>query len=193
MPYFLIICLLLFNTPAAAKSNDISLDLDRVDVHSAIQLIADVAHLNLVLVDDIEGTVSLHLTHVHWEEALNLLLKTKGLSKQQIGKTLFIAKTADVLGQAKQNYQLHEQEEDFAPLITQSIPIYYANVKEILTTLKEKSSGILSPRAHILADEQSHMIWIKDTTKHLHEISTIIQQLDKPLKQVMIEARIVNV
>lgn len=194
MPYFLILFfLLLLSSSALAKPNTISLDFDHVEIRSAIQLIADFAHVNLAFTDDVKGNISLHVTHVYWEEALDLLLKTQGLDKQQIGKTLLIAKSSDLLSQAKQNYQLRQQADEFAPLITRTIPVHYANAKDLLAILKEKNNGILSDRGRILADERTHVIWLKDTEKQIDDTSRLIRQLDVPLKQVMIEARIVNV
>lgn len=194
MLHVLILFFLLLLSPfASAKPNTISLDLDHVEIRSAIQLIADFAHLNLAFTDDVKGNVSLHLTNVDWEEALNLLLKTQGLGQQKMGKTLLIAKSIDILSQAKQNYQLHQQADEFAPLMTRTIPVRYANAKDIVAILKEKNSGILSDRGRILADDRTHVIWLKDTEKQIDDTSRLIQQLDIPLKQVMIEARIVNV
>lgn len=185
--------LLLFTSELLAKTNTISLELNRVDIASVLKLLADQAHLNLVLADDVQGNISLHLNDVNWDEALNLTLKTKGLVKQQIGKTLWIAKATEMMAEAKQTSHLREQLDEFSPLLTRAIPVRYANAKELVTLLKEKSNGILSARGHILADERTHLIWLSDTPKQINEIQTLIQHLDVPLKQIMIEARIVNV
>lgn len=188
-----IFLLLLLTREALATPNTISLELNHVEISSVLQLLADRAHLNLVLADDIQGSVSLHLNNVNWDEALNLVLKTKGLAKQQTGKTLWIAKASEIMDRDKQNCQLHQQADDFAPLINRAIPLRYANAKDVLTMLKEKESGMLSSRGHILADERTHLIWLSDTPKQVHEIQKFIQYLDIPLKQIMIEARIINV
>jgi len=184
---------LLFSRELIAKTHLISLELDHADVRSAISLLANHAHLNLVLADDVQGNVSVHLNEVNWDEALNLVLKSKGLAKRQIGKILWVAKTTEIIAQSKLDNQLREQIDESAELSSRAIPVYYANAKEVVAILKDKASGMLSSRGHVVADERTHLIWLKDTPKQVNQARAFIRYLDIPLKQIMIEARIVNV
>src|SRR5262245_8990829 len=128
MPHILtLFFLLLLAQEPIAKTQTISLELNRVEIGTVLKLLADQAHLNLVLADDVQGSISLHLKDVNWDEALNLTLKTKGLVKQQIGKTLWIAKATEMMTDAKQTSNLRDQLDEFAPLVTRAIPVRYAD------------------------------------------------------------------
>lgn len=192
--YLILLLILLFShNTAMAKSDCISLQLNHADLRGVIQMVAEKAHLNLILSDEIQGTTSLSLNQVSWGEVMDLVLRTHGLAKRQLGKTIWVTKTTSLVSQNKQVEQLRQQTDDFAPLITRTIAVHYANAETLAATLKEKCAGLLSPRGHILADERTHVIWLSDTQKRLDKIASLIQHLDKPLQQVMIEARIVNV
>ena len=129
--------LIFFSFPLIAKPNLISLNLTSVDVRSALRLLSDMQHINLVLTDEVQGTITLHLNQVTWDDALNVIVKTKGLTKRYIGHTLWVATTKEILLQDKQNWQVEQQARDLAPSVIHSIPIRYAKASEILSILKE--------------------------------------------------------
>jgi type IV pilus assembly protein PilQ len=189
----LLFSLLFFSSCAFSKTNDVSLELNHVDIRSALQLLTEMEHLNLVLTDEVQGSITLYLKNVRWREALDLVLKTKGLTQRRIGNTLWVAKTTEIMSQDKQRWQAQQQADELEPFIMRSIPIHYAKASDVLTILNEKNSGILSEHGHILADDRSQLIWLNDTPSHVNATHNLIRHLDVPLQQVMIEARIVNI
>lgn len=192
MWHILLLLLLLFSPALLAKSTTLSLELNHVNVRSALQWLAQMGHINLVLTDEVQGEVTLYLKNVSWHEAFYIILKTKGFSERHIGNTIWVAKTIEIMNQEKQCWQAAQQAEELAPFIMRSISIHYAKASDILAILNQKGS-LLSPQGHVLADDRAHLIWLKDTPTHVKMVEHVIHRLDVRLQQVMIEARIVNV
>jgi type IV pilus assembly protein PilQ len=191
----LLILILFFSLSSSvlANSSVISLELNHVDLRSTLQLLAERGNLNLIMADEVQGKISLHLSHMRWEEAFNVVLKTKGLVQRRIGQTIWVSTLSEMMQQDKQAWQAQQQANDFVPLLTHAIKIHYAKATDIATILKEKNNGVLSEHGRALADDRIHLIWLNDTAMRIKMAKNLINQLDVPLKQIMIEARIVNV
>lgn len=169
-----------------------------------LQLIADFTELNLVTSDSVNGSITLRLEDVPWDQALELILKTKGLDKRQIGNVLMVAPAAEIAERERQQIETQKQLLELAPLQTEFIRIRYANARELFKLFDvdesenfEGESGagstgsILSPRGRVVVDERTNALLITDTAEKIEEFRRLITNIDVPLRQVLVEARIV--
>lgn len=173
----------------------LSLNFQDIDVRAVLQLIADFTDLNLVASDSVTGKITLRLQNVPWDQALELILKTKGLDKRQDGNVLLVAPAAEIAKREEQELTTVKQLEDLAPLQTEFIRIKYALAPEVQRLLQTKgtgkSKGLLSERASVLMDKRTNSLLITETAAKLEEIRKLINLIDVPVRQVLIEARIV--
>jgi type IV pilus assembly protein PilQ len=176
----------------------LSLNFQDIEVRAVLQLIADFTDLNLVASDAVSGTITLRLQNVPWDQALDLILKTKGLDKRQDGNVLLVAPAADIAKREAQELTTVKQLEDLAPLRTEYIRVKYAEAKDIEKILKsgggkgrKGSAGLLSSRAAVVIDERTNSILITETASKLEDVRKLINLIDVPIRQVLIEARIV--
>jgi len=182
----------------------LSLNFQNIEVRSVLQLIADITDLNLVASDTVGGSITLRLDNVPWDQALNLVLKTKGLDKRQIGNVLMVAPAAEIAERERQELETQKQLQELAPLRTEYIRVRYANARELFKLFNQRDSGdsgggsdgnstgsILSERGSAIVDERTNSIILTDTEDKIVEFRSLIAQVDVPIRQVMIEARIV--
>ncbi len=172
----------------------ISLNFQDIEVRAVLQLIADVTELNLVASDTVSGRITLRLQNVPWDQALELVLKTKGLDKRQIGNVLMVAPSAEIAERERQQIEANKQIAELAPLQTEFIRIRYANAKNVVTLFaagSEEGGSLISPRGSVVVDPRTNSIIVTDTSTKLAEIRDLIELVDIPIRQVMIEARIV--
>lgn len=177
----------------------ISLSFQNVDVRSVIQIIADVAGINIVADDSVQGSMALRLDNVPWDQALDIILRSKGLDKYQEGDVIFIDTLANVAQRESQRSQVQNQRERAAPLSLELIQVNYAKAGELATLLKSKGTGsgededtgFISSRGTITVDERTNTLLIQDTRERLEDIRRLITTLDVPIRQVLIESRIV--
>ena len=168
----------------------LSLNFQNIEVRSVLQLIADFTGLNLVASDSVQGDITLRLQNVPWDQALELVLKTKGLDKRQMGSVLLVAPAEEIASREKMELEAVRQVEELAPLVTEYIRIKYAkasSMSQLLTT----EQGLLSERGSAVVDERTNTLLMKDTASNLEKIREVISMLDVPVRQVLIEARIV--
>lgn len=182
----------------------LSLNFQDIEVRSVLQLIADFTELNLVASDTVKGNITLRLQNVPWDQALDLVLKTKGLDKRQIGNVLMVAPAAEIAERERQQIEAQKQVEELAPLQTEFIRIRYADAAELFKLFKpggrggnnnndENSTGsILSPRGTVIVDERTNSLLITETAERLEEFRRLVSLIDVPVRQVQIEARIVR-
>ncbi len=174
----------------------LSLNFQDIEVRAVLQLIADFTELNLVASDTVSGRITLRLQNVPWDQALELVLKTKGLDKRQVGNVLMVAPAAEIAERERQEIEANRQIAELAPLQTEFIRIRYANAVDIVT-LFETSGGedggasLISPRGSVIIDQRTNSLLITDTAAKLSEVRDLIDLVDIPIRQVMIEARIV--
>ncbi|BCO17513.1 secretin [Alteromonas sp. KC3] len=171
----------------------ISLDFQDVPVRQVLQIIAQVNGFNLVTTDTVTGNVTISLSGVPWDQALDMILRVKGLDKRLEGNILLIAPAEELSARETQALQSKKQVSDLAPLQTVNIPVNYAKAAALATILKSTEGGILSDRGGVTVDERTNTILIRDTLASIDEARKMIDALDVPVKQVLIESRMVTV
>lgn len=174
----------------AYSGEKLSLNFQDIEVRSVLQLIADFTSLNLVASDSVGGKITLRLQNVPWDQALDLILKTKGLDKRTIGNVMLVAPADEIAQRERLEMESNNQSEKLSPLRSEFIQINYAKVVDILT-LVSGSNKLLSERGKASMDPRTNTLIVVDTAKNIESIRDVVQRLDVPVKQVMIEARIV--
>ena len=178
------------------KGEKLSLNFQDIEVRSVLQLIADFTDLNLVASDTVSGRITLRLKNVPWDQALELILKTKGLDKRQVGNVLLVAPAAEIAAREKLELENQKQISELAPLRTEFIQVRYANANELFTLFSAgedgKGKSMLSDRGSVIVDDRTNAIIITDTADKLEEFRRVMAQLDIAVRQVLIEARIVT-
>ncbi|WP_188636771.1 type IV pilus secretin PilQ [Halopseudomonas pertucinogena] len=169
----------------------LSLNFQDIEVRSVLQLIADFTDLNLVASDTVQGSITLRLQNVPWDQALDLVLRTKGLDKRQVGNVLLVAPAEEIAARERQELESQKQIAELAPLRRELIQVNYAKASDIATLFASVTSGG-EQRGSITVDDRTNSIIALETQDRLDELRRIVTQLDIPVRQVMIEARIVE-
>ena len=172
----------------------ISLNFQDIEIRAVLQLIADFTELNLVASDTVRGRITLRLQNVPWDQALELVLKTKGLDKRQIGNVLMVAPAAEIAERERQQIEANKQIAELAPLQSEFVRIRYANAANIVQLFQagsEEGGSLISGRGSVVVEPRTNSLIITETAPKLAEIRGLIELVDIPIRQVMIEARIV--
>ncbi len=172
----------------------LSLNFQDIDVRSVLQLIADFTNLNLVASDTVQGGITLRLQNVPWDQALDLVLKTKGLDKRKVGNVLLVAPADEIAARERQELESQRQIQELAPLRRELMQVNYAKAADIAKLFQSVTRGenVETERGSITVDERTNNIIAYQTQDRLDELRRIVTQLDIPVRQVMIEARIVE-
>ncbi|KAI2669203.1 type IV pilus secretin PilQ [Pseudomonas sp. TNT3] len=178
----------------AYTGEKLSLNFQDIDVRSVLQLIADFTNLNLVASDTVQGGITLRLQNVPWDQALDLVLKTKGLDKRKIGNVLLVAPADEIAARERQELESQKQIAELAPLRRELLQVNYAKAADISKLFQSVTSADakIDERGSITVDERTNNIIAYQTQERLDELRRIVAQLDIPVRQVMIEARIVE-
>ena len=189
------------------SGDKLSLNFQNIEVRAILQIVADFADLNLVASDAVSGAITLRLQDVPWDQALDIVLKTKGLDKRIQGNVLIVAPAVDLADQERTALENQQEISELAPLITELIKVKYANASEIVALFSSQNSGgggngggadqggsggIVSDRGSIIVDDRTNAIIVTETPNRIAALRTLLDQLDIPVRQVMIEARIVK-
>lgn len=185
----------------------ISLNFQDVPVKSVLQLLAEFNDLNLVTGENVSGNIALRLDNVPWDQALEVVLKTKSLDKRLIGNVLLVAPADEIADRERQELETLKQLEELAPLRTEFVHIRYANARELFELFNTKNSGedsggsgdkddnstgtLLSSRGQAIVDERTNSIILTDTEEKIAQFLLLVERIDVPIRQVLIEARIV--
>ncbi|MGI9314860.1 MAG: type IV pilus secretin PilQ [Luminiphilus sp.] len=172
----------------------ISLNFQDIEVRAVLQLIADFTELNLVASDSVTGNITLRLQNVPWDQALDLVLKTRGLDSRQVGNVLMVAPAQEIAERERQEIEANKQLAELAPLQSEFIRIRYAKAIDVIGLFEagsEEGGSLISERGSVVVDERTNSIVVTDTAAKLSEIRDLIEKVDIPIRQVMIEARIV--
>ena len=180
----------------------LSLNFQDIEVRSVLQLIADFTSLNLVASDTVSGRITLRLQNVPWDQALELILKTKGLDKRTAGNVMLVAPADEIAARERLELEAANQNEQLVPLRSEYIQISYAKAADLQTMItsgintnsgaNNASNSLLSQRGSVSIDVRTNTLIIQDIPKKIDEIRELVARLDVPVKQVMIEARIVT-
>lgn len=179
--------------PTVYRGEKLSLNFQDIDVRSVLQILADVTDLNLVVSDTVQGNITLRLQSVPWDQALDLVLQAKGLDKRKVGNVLWVGPAAEISSRERQDIEARRQLIELAPLRRELIQVNYAKATQIAALFQSVTSGQDDTRGSVTVDERSNSIIAYQTQEQLAELRRIVAQLDMPLRQVMIEARIVEV
>ena len=169
----------------------LSLNFQDIEVRSVLQLIADFTNLNMVVSDAVSGNLTLRLKNVPWDQALDIILKTKGLGKRENGNVIYVAPSEEIAAREKLELEAQQQVQELAPLRSEFIQVNYARAGDLANLLKSSDNSLLSERGNVTVDERTNNLLIQDTALKLNEIRRLIERLDIPVKQVLIESRIV--
>ena len=187
------------------KGDKMSLNFQNIEIRAILQIVADFANLNLVASDTVSGAITLRLKEVPWDQALDIVLKTKGLDKRVQGNVLLVAPAAELADQERTQLENQQEIAELAPLRTELIKVKYANASDIVALFSSQgdtsgsgegsgggSAGIVSDRGSILVDDRTNAIIVTETPSRITQLRILLNQLDIPVRQVMIEARIVK-
>ncbi|MBM2854358.1 MAG: type pilus assembly protein PilQ [Steroidobacteraceae bacterium] len=187
---------------AAASSMDekvytgerLTLNFQDIDVRPVLQLLADTSGQNIVVSDSVKGRVTLRLQNVPWDQALDIVLRTKGLDMRRKNNVIIVAPQAELAAQEKAELSAQKDIQDLAPLRTEFLQVNYAKASEIARLVKSAGGGsLLSGRGSVSVDERTNTMLVQDTAEQLTAIRTMVSTLDIPVRQVLIESRIVIV
>lgn len=169
----------------------LSLNFQNIEVRAVLQLIADFTGKNLVASDTVSGNLTLRLKNVPWDQALDIILKSKGLAKRELGNVIMVAPSEEIAAREKLELEAQKQITELAPLVTEFIEVNYAKASEISTLLKAEENSLLSERGNVSVDERTNTLLVRDTAANLIGVRRLVTQLDVPVRQVLIESRIV--
>lgn len=170
----------------------LSLNFQDIEVRSVLQLIADFTGTNIVVSDTVTGNLTLRLQNVPWDQALDIVLKTKGLAMRKSDDVILVAPSEEIAAREKLELESQKQIEELAPLYAEYIQVNYAKAADLAELLKgEEGTSMLSDRGTVTIDQRTNTLLIRDTADKLADIRKLITTLDIPVRQVLIESRIV--
>ena len=175
----------------AYTGNKLTLNFQDISVRSVLSLIADQSGFNVVVSDAVDGSITLNLTDVPWDHALDVILKTKGLDKRQEGNVIHIGLAEDIAERERLQVEVNKQLQELAPLRTEFIRINYADAQAIFNLYQGDSTSNDLDRGEIRLDERTNTIILTDTAENIDNFRRLVKELDIPIRQVKIEARIV--
>ncbi len=174
------------------KGERLSLNFQNIEIRAVLQIIADFTGLNMVTSDAVTGNLTLRLKNVPWDQALDIVLKTKGLSMRQVGNVILVGPSEEMAAREKQELESKKQIVDLEPLRSELIQVSYAKAMDLAEILKSKENSLLTKdRGNVTVDERTNTLLIQDVSEKLAEIRRLIIKLDIPVRQVLIESRIV--
>ncbi len=172
----------------------LTLNFQDIETRAVLQLLADTSGQNMVITDTVAGNVTLRLQNVPWDQALDVVMRTKGLDMRREGNVVFIAPAAEIAAREKELLSARQQVQELAPLRTEYLQINYAKAADLAALVKSgQGNSLLSERGSASIDERTNTLLLQDTAERLADIRRLVSTLDIPVRQVLIEARIVIV
>jgi type IV pilus assembly protein PilQ len=169
----------------------LSLNFQDIEVRSVLQLLADFTGTNIVVSDTVTGNLTLRMENVPWDQALDIVLKTKGLAKRQSGNVMLVAPSEEIAAREKLELESQKQIEELSPLYSDFIQVNYAKASDLAALLQSGDSSLMSDRGKVTVDDRTNTLLIQDTAEKLEQIRRMVTRLDIPVRQVLIESRIV--
>ena len=174
------------------RGERLSLNFQNVDVRALLQVIADFTNLNIVTSDTVQGKLTLRLKDVPWDQALDIIMQSRGLDMRKNGNVVMIAPREELATKEKLTLESKQQIAEIEPLRTETFTLNYQTAEKIRDMLTDEKQSVLSKRGSALADIRSNKLFVMDTPSRLDEVRQMIAQIDIPVRQVLIEARIVE-
>ena len=168
----------------------IDLDFQNVEVRSVLQILAEVAEMNLVVSDQVGGNITLRLKNVPWDQALDLILSTNKLDKREVGNVLLIGTAEEIAERERVELESSKQVEELAPLRTEFIQVDFRKASDMMARLNE--AKLISERGFILADDETNVLMVRETAMRMEEVRRTLRRFDTEVAQVLIEARLVT-
>lgn len=169
----------------------LSLNFQNIDVRSVLQVIADFTGFNIITSDTVSGNLTLRLKDVPWDQALDIIMQSKGLSMRKTGNVIWIAPSEEVAAKEKLLLESSQQIEDLEPMQTEVFTLKYQKADALKNLISDPKQKILSKRGSAVVDVRTNTVFVQDTSRHLEEVQKIINKIDIPVRQVMIESRLV--
>lgn len=185
------------------EGEPLSLEFQDVEVRSVFDILAQFTEMNIVVGDNVSGNITLRLMNVPWDQALDIILKSKNLDKRVNGNVILIAPTEELIKQDEERLKAQQTVKTYSPLRTEYIRLSYAKAADILTLISQgkaakqnndllDSGSLLSERGTVTVDTRTNTLIVKDTSSSIENIRALVSKIDVPVRQVMIEARIVS-
>ena len=171
----------------------LTLNFQDISVRAVLQLLADASGQNIVVSDSVAGSVTLRLQNVPWDQALAIILQTKGLGQRKEGNVILVAPQAELAAREKAELAAQNSVQQLEPLRSEYLQINYAKASDLAALIKSQSNSLLSKRGNVAVDERTNTLLLQDTPENLDQINRLVARLDIPVRQVLIEARIVLV
>ncbi|MDE2052214.1 MAG: type IV pilus secretin PilQ family protein, partial [Gammaproteobacteria bacterium] len=171
----------------------LTLNFQDISVRAVLQLLADASGQNIVVSDSVGGSVTLRLQNVPWDQALAIILQTKGLGDRKEGNVILVAPQAELAAREKAELSAQNSVQQLEPLRSEYLQINYAKASDLATLIKSQSNSLLSKRGNVAVDDRTNTLLLQDTPEDLDQINRLVARLDIPVRQVEIEARIVLV
>ncbi len=176
------------------KGERLTLNFQDIETRAVLQLLAETSGQNIVVSDTVQGNVTLRLQNVPWDQALDIVLRTKGLDKRDEGNVIYVAPSEELAAREKQMLEARKAVAELSPVRTEYLQVNYAKASDLASLIKSQGkSSLLSERGSISIDERTNTLLLQDTAERLADIRRLVSTLDIPVRQVLIEARIVIV
>jgi len=170
---------------------ELSLNFQDIEIRSVLQLLADFTDMNIVVSDTVGGKLTLRLKNVPWDQALDIILRTKGLDKRESGNVIMVAPATEIAAQETAEREAAQQAIALEPLRTEFVQVNYAKAVDVAAILKSESGGLLTERGNVTIDDRTNTLLVNDTAEVLGKVRSLVTRLDVPVRQVLIESRIV--
>lgn len=171
----------------------LTLNFQDIETRAVLQLLADTSGQNMVISDSVGGNVTLRLQNVPWDQALDVVMRTKGLDMRRDGNVMFVAPAAEIATRERELLSARQQTQQLSPLRTEYLQVNYAKASDLATLIKSGKTSLLSERGSVSIDARTNTLLLQDTSDRLADIRRLVSTLDIPVRQVLIEARIVVV
>jgi type IV pilus assembly protein PilQ len=176
------------------KGERLTLNFQDIEARAVLQLLAETSGQNIVVSDSVQGNVTLRLQNVPWDQALDIVLRTKGLDQRREGNVIFVAPAEELAAREKQQLESRKALTELAPVRTEYLQVNYAKASDLASLIKTQGkASLLSERGSVAIDERTNTLLLQDTADRLEDIRRLVSTLDIPVRQVLIEARIVIV
>ena len=177
------------------KGDKLSLNFQDIEVRAVLQLLADFTDKNIVVSDSVDGSITVRLKDVPWDQALDIVLETKNLAMRENGNVIWVAPAAELAAKEQQELEAMKRKNDLEPLVTEYISVNFAKAKDMVKLIREskgdKAHSLLSRRGSVTLDERTNTLLVQDVERQVGEIKKLVKALDVPVQQVLIESRIV--
>jgi len=171
----------------------LTLNFQDIETRAVLQLLADASGQNIVVSDSVTGNVTLRLQNVPWDQALDIVLRTKGLDKRRQDNVIIVAPQTELAAREKAELAAHKDVTELAPLRSEYLQVNYAKASDMAALIKGQNNSLLSSRGNVAVDERTNTLLLQDVADKLAEVRRLVATLDIPVRQVLIEARIVIV